>query len=475
MKKLILLTICLLCGLSALCQNRLEQGKQYYQWRDYGRALPLLQQAAKEGYGEACYLLGNMYYYGYGTEKNYSIAMRMYQRGLEFGYNYGNAELGRMYENGEGCTQDLEKAFSFYSKSKSVGDKLGMYLLALCYVDGTGTDRDFEQAYALFSSLYKDSYFKSEYKWAYQWTCSYLGQLHEIGLGTDVDLDKAIEYYINSEKPDRLYRASQLAKLYSLKEHDWQYLLRSAVWKGIDDGKALYEFVQLELKKWNGKISDTTFDYLVKAAETYPPALKLLGDCYRLGHGTAVNMVKAREYYDRAEANREAIAEIEEKERQEEQRIAAEKQAEKDRIEQEKREAAMQLAERKRQARLAAASRYKEGDLYQEDGKGVVVKHSGQSVLIIAMSDSFGSWPGYYANCDEGWRLPTRQELSYIQSNKDLINKHLRDNGGSMIRSGVYYWSASQGYSKNERIASNGSEISRDQSNRNYIRLVREY
>jgi len=474
MKKLILLTICLLYGFSALCQSQLERGKQYYRWQDWTHALPLLQQAAKEGYGEACYLLGNMYYYGNGTEKNYTIAMRMYQRGLEFGYNLGNVELGVMYENGTGCTADPKKAFDYYCKSKEAGEKIGIYQMARCYVHGIGTEENYEQAYTLFSSLYKDSGFKDQYKWAHQWTCALLGKSYENGWGTEIDLNKTVECYRNSEMPDYLFKASQLIKFHDL-SGDWKQLLNSAVLKGCREGLALYEYAKLELER-RGTIDAETLNYLIEAAETYPPALKMLGDCYRLGHGTAINMVKAREWYDKTEAKKEEIEKIEREEQEAQQRIAAAKQAEKDRIEREKREKAAQEAARINQARVAAATRYKKGDLYQENGaKGVVIKHDGNSVLIIALADSFGSWPGYYANSKEGWRLPTRDELEYIQSNKDEVNNCLRSCGGNPIRSGVYYWSAAQGYRKNERIASNGSEISRDHSNKNYIRLVRDF
>lgn len=157
-----------------------------------------------------------MYYDGNGAEQDYAMAMRMYQRGLEFGYNQGNAELGRMYEDGDGCEKDLRKAFSYYSKSNANGEKLGMYLLGRCYMYAIGTEADGEQAVALFTALYKDSGFKSEYEWAYRWTCYFLGLCYEIGFGAQRDLDQAVSYYIMSENPDALFHASRLVKLYSL-------------------------------------------------------------------------------------------------------------------------------------------------------------------------------------------------------------------------------------------------------------------
>lgn len=178
----------------------------------------------------------------------------------------------------------------------------------------------------------------------------------------------------------------------------------------------------------------------------------------------------------------------------EERRLAAEKAAEEERIaEQRRAEERRILAEQKRiaiekaekeyrerqqaewQAKQRMLSQYKEGDLFVDgDDKGVVIRLDTQGMLVIGMSDMFGSWPGYYANTN-GWRLPTRKELDYIQSNKEKINRYLRENKGSQIRSGVYYWSANKGSRSNERIASNGFEISRDYSNKNYIRLVQSF
>lgn len=164
----------------------------------------------------------------------------------------------------------------------------------------------------------------------------------------------------------------------------------------------------------------------------------------------------------------------------EEQRIAEQKRAEEQRVLAEQQRIAAEKEYRKRQlaeqqARQNRLSQYKEGDLFvSEDGKGVVIRHNAQGMLVIGMSDKFGSWPGYYANA-KGWRLPTREELRYIQSNKTKINQYLSNNKGGQIRSGVYYWSATTGYRSNERIASNGSEISRDHSNKNYIRLVQSF
>lgn len=492
MKRFLTIAICLLCGQIAAAQENLREGKMYYEMArenghpDYYRiALSKLQAAAKEGYGEACYLLGGMYRYGQGIEKNYSIAVRMYQRALEFGYGRGEAELGQMYEHGYGVPKDPAKALALYKKSAAAGDLWGKTLLGACYYYGLlDCPQDYIQAFLLFKEAEK----------TYLYAKQMVGECYEYGRGVGRDEKQAASCYESSRQPNALYRAAVLRKNFG----DSRYasnLMVQAIKAGYEGADAYY-YAGLWLDEYRAS-SGTHPDYymydsesplklMTKAADMeYAPAQKTLGDWYQAGLYVAVNLPKAREWHAKAKAN--GIEKWEEQERIKEEQLrieaekrAAEEKAEKERIAAEKRaaeerkEKERQLAaEKRRQAKLAAAARYEEGDLYEEGGeKGVVVKRGEQGLLIVKMNDMFGSWPGYYAEGD-GWRLPTRSELSYIQSNRDLVNRYLDAHGGSRIRTGVYYWSSSG--SSNLKIASNGYEISRDQSNKNYIRLVREF
>lgn len=85
-------------GTAAGAQEYLVRGKRYYENRNYAAALPQLQDAAKEGYGEACYLLGRMYDFGLGVEQNYPIALCKFQRGLEYGsFSWREAVFSREF------------------------------------------------------------------------------------------------------------------------------------------------------------------------------------------------------------------------------------------------------------------------------------------------------------------------------------------------------------------------------------------
>lgn len=336
MRKILLLVYGLFFCLSLSAQGNLENGLRYYNWKEYKTALPYLQSAAKEGYGEACYLLGEMYYYGLGTEKNPTIAMRMYQRSIEYGFTKGEAELGRMYEDGEGAAKDLQKAFELYEKSAAKDIVLGKYLLARCYFYGEGTAQDMNKAYALLCELRAK---RDTDKWILRNVSILLGNCYEFGWGTEADAWAAIRNYESSGIPECIYQAallmdSQHMGLYGEdrssgidRKYNRLYYLEKAIDTGLENAQAYYQFaVWAEAENYvKSRSSDPVrrnrysygkvevrkvFDCLLKSAEMgYGPAQKLLGDWYKEGKGTPVNLIKAREWYAKAKANGEEVPE----------------------------------------------------------------------------------------------------------------------------------------------------------------------
>lgn len=318
MKKTILCLLCLLCGLSAVAQDNLTRGKRYYEYENYTSALPLLQAAAKEGYGEACYLLGRMYDYGLGVEQNYPIALRMFQRGVEYGYELGESELGALYEWGNGCTADARKAFDYYQRSHARGVLSGTFNLARCYYYGKGVAEDNEKAFGMLHELVKNDDFKFGTPGYYRLACLILGECYQKGFGTAADVKKAVVYYYDSKYPDYLYLAAKLVHDYKLPAMGYEYsihgLMDEAIEYGLKNPEAYYYYaawVSEENPDWSleGIVGDSRdavalFGYLTQVAESgYGPAQKLLGDWYSQGRGTSVNSLKAKEWYAKAKAN----------------------------------------------------------------------------------------------------------------------------------------------------------------------------
>ena len=302
MKRVVLLMFAAM-SICAVAADNLSEGKKNYRYRQYRTALPYLQAAAKEGYGEACYLLGRMYRYGLGTEKNYEVARRMFERGMEYGYTYGEAQLGEMYEYGLGVQKDMAKAVGYYRRSAGRGLADGQYMMAMCYWEGKGVEQRRDSAFALVQ-LAMDTVWQLTYR---EEKCHYiLGECYEYGYGTEVDIKKAIEHYTyhnwNNDDivydPECIYRAAILARYNGFSGYG-DYI-NLAIRLGHSSPEILY---RRYLWWCGGELKDKDcLYYLEKAVEAgYGPALREMAEHYEEGSGVPVNYAKAKEYAARAD------------------------------------------------------------------------------------------------------------------------------------------------------------------------------
>ena len=72
------------------------------------------KKEAEQGNAEAQHKLGNCYYNGEETAKDYYEAFKWYKLSAEKGYMYAERSLGYCYEYGEGTAKDYNEAFKWY-------------------------------------------------------------------------------------------------------------------------------------------------------------------------------------------------------------------------------------------------------------------------------------------------------------------------------------------------------------------------
>lgn len=103
------------------------------------------QKAVALGYGPAKALVGRHYILGKGTLKNYA---KGYQLIYESDETNGLREflLGQIYYNGYGKPVDYAKAYSYYSQAADKGDKSAFNNMGCCYYHGRGVHQNDEQA-----------------------------------------------------------------------------------------------------------------------------------------------------------------------------------------------------------------------------------------------------------------------------------------------------------------------------------------
>ena len=98
---------------------------------------------ASEGYVDAQFSVGQKYYYGLGTSKNYNLAFKWYMESATQGDYLAQNMLGSMYYHGDGIPQDFQQAAQWFMKSAEQGHPYAPYNLGLMFYMGEGVPQDF--------------------------------------------------------------------------------------------------------------------------------------------------------------------------------------------------------------------------------------------------------------------------------------------------------------------------------------------
>lgn len=123
-----------------------RKGDEYYDAKQYAKAVEWYRIAAEQGYAGAQCNLGIMYYMGRGVPQDYAEAVRWLRKAAEQGDADAQCNLGVMYESGRGVPQDYGEAVRWYRKAAEQGNAIAQDNLALCYKNGQGVSKDLSEA-----------------------------------------------------------------------------------------------------------------------------------------------------------------------------------------------------------------------------------------------------------------------------------------------------------------------------------------
>ena len=144
------------------------------------------------------YRIGKMFCYGLGTEQDYEKAFEWFERSAKQKNKFAQFSLANLYYYGSGVEKDLSQAFLWYQRASSQGQPYAAYSIAQMYRYGEYVTKDndtaqryYKQALSGFLKIESDDMANDDlfYK---------LGQMFNLGLGTDSDVTKAIEYFRRS-------------------------------------------------------------------------------------------------------------------------------------------------------------------------------------------------------------------------------------------------------------------------------------
>ena len=248
------------------------------------------------------YRIGKMHCYGLGTEQNYAQAFGWFLKSAKEGNKFAQYSLGNLYYYGNGTDKDLSQAFQWYMKSAQQGQPYASYAVAQMYSKGEyvtkneGAAQRYYKA-ALSGFLELESKDQTDDNLYYK-----LGSMFKKGLGTDIDMDKAIDYFKRSAEMNNTNAKRTLALEYISGKH-----LELDIEKGLEmltvcadrgDTLSCYKLGKIYFK---GEIVYKDLNmaekYLLKAAENKNEyALYSLGKLYLEENC----LDKAVEYFDKA-------------------------------------------------------------------------------------------------------------------------------------------------------------------------------
>ena len=158
------------------------------------------------------YRIGKMHCYGLGTEQDYEKAFEWFLKSAQEGNKFAQYSLANLYYYGNGVEKDLSQAFLWYRKSSEQGQPYASYAVAQMYDKGEYVSQSEETAQryykvALSGFLELESKGQADDNLYYK-----LGAMYKKGLGTEIDIPKAIEYF--EKTTENMWSTYQLGRLY---------------------------------------------------------------------------------------------------------------------------------------------------------------------------------------------------------------------------------------------------------------------
>lgn len=152
------------------------------------------------------YLLGKLYQFGIGTNKDSKKAYVLYSLAALNGDSDAEFALGYIYQVGDGVSKNLEKAISWYQKAAEQGDSMAMYNLAIImlnednYLDESSALQYLEKSSELNDA---DAQFL-------------LGQMYESGIFVDKNEEYAKAFYEKAAENNSIQAREALDRLNNL-------------------------------------------------------------------------------------------------------------------------------------------------------------------------------------------------------------------------------------------------------------------
>lgn len=135
-------------------ESRFREGMALINRAEFDKALPIIEETAKQNFTEAEFTIGLMYIKGEGVRQDYGLAKHWLSKAAAVGHVRAMYDLGAIYRNGEGVPVDKEAAKALYLRSAEEGYPVAAHELAKIYQE----DGDLKSAQKWFERAKKAGY-----------------------------------------------------------------------------------------------------------------------------------------------------------------------------------------------------------------------------------------------------------------------------------------------------------------------------
>lgn len=129
-----------------LAMELFQNGMKAYEADNYTKALSCFKQAAEQGYAEAQFKYGQMYYNGEGVEKDDAEAMSWFQKAAQQECAWAQFFCGIMYAYGKSVPRNGYEAMNWFLKAAEQGLARAQYECGARYYHEGNTDKNRDKA-----------------------------------------------------------------------------------------------------------------------------------------------------------------------------------------------------------------------------------------------------------------------------------------------------------------------------------------
>ena len=213
---------------TGFCTTAAENSQCWVVQRPLKATFQWYEKSARQGHWLGQLILGDLYFVGFGVQKDEAEAVRWFRKAAEQNYAVAQTSLGNCYSSGTGVAKDEAEAVLWYRKAAEQNQADAQNSLGHLYFIGTGVTKDEAEAVRWFRKAAEQNHAVAQ---------ANLGNCFNSGTGVAKDEAEAVLWYRKAAEQNQADAQNILGNIYSsggVRQCSWsgsaRRMLRCAAW-----------------------------------------------------------------------------------------------------------------------------------------------------------------------------------------------------------------------------------------------------